>query len=259
MKKLFYILLIFSISLFANDPRILKIEDRVTNELVERSKEYFKEYKEWQIKEHNKWLKGEIEWKKLGNQDYSRVSPKFNPDITYEEYREKGYLGNWLATQVDLEDTIWGKLVKVPENSRLCGNATPVYAGGISGKGLWDLKSRLMAIGSSRKYLPDELISKLELEYINTACTIDMLLLSDKKKLKYAVEKMRKINAGLDNKTTDYSDLIKGLVMAFFMFIFLWFVAFGSKGFDFSKKEEKKEDNIDYSLFNYMMYKWWFK
>lgn len=49
------------------------------------------------------------------------------------------------------------------------------------------------------------------IEYINTASTIDILLLSDKKKLMYAVEKMRKINAGLANETTDYSDFIKAL------------------------------------------------
>ena len=49
----------------------------------------------------------------------------------------------------------------------------------------------------------------MELFGINTASTIDILLLSDKKKLMYAVEKMRKINAGLANETTDYSDFIK--------------------------------------------------
>jgi len=228
VKKLFYMLLIFSISLFASEPSILKIEDRVTNELVERSEKYFKEYKEWQIKEHNKWLKEEIEWKKLGNQDYSRIRPKLNPDITYEEYREKGYLGNWLVFQVDLEDTIWGELIKVP-TAEQCKKAS--Y--------LQNKKSRLASIkeiSRGHKMLPDEWITPAMLETMNSYCNFDTLALGPK----YPDEE----------KKIDKADQTFGLITTFVFFLtVLWLVSLllgtgkGSGSF----------------LFNAMLLRWFFK
>ncbi|WP_418181404.1 hypothetical protein ACNSOL_11935 (plasmid) [Aliarcobacter lanthieri] len=265
MKNIFISFILLSGLSFAQQFPILKIEDRITNELIERSEKYFKEYQEWQKEEHKKWIEEEKKWKKLGNKDYSRVRPKMNPNITYEEYREKGYLGNWLVSQVDLEDTIWGKLITVPQGTRMCGDQAPKPNGGIGGRGTWDLESRLDFIKeTSRGYkmLPDEWISSLELKYINSACQINSLIIGpdkDIKKLKEEVEKIEKINVGLADDTTDSGEFFKGIKLALFLFIFLWFIAFGFRGFKFWGKKEKPQGKEDYSFFNYMMYKWWFK
>lgn len=251
MKKLFVIFLLIGVFLFGNQYKVLKIQDRVTNELVEKSEKDFQEYKEWLEEEDKKFLEAE-----KNNPSHSKTSPRLNnPNISYEEYREKGYLGNWLIWQVDIEDTIWGKLITVPSSgSKEC-----------YGKHIENKKQRLDFIKeTSRGYkiLPDEWISSLELQYINSACNINSSIIGpnkDKNKLRAEVERIEKINAGLAKDTTDVDEFLKGLILAFFMFVFLWFIAFGVKGFNFWAKKEKSQDTENYSFFNYMMYKWWFK
>lgn len=251
MKKLFVIFLLIGVFLFGNQYKVLKIQDRVTNELVEKSEKDFQGYKEWLKEEDKKWLEAE-----KNNPRHSKISPRLeNPNISYEEYREKGYLGNWLIWQVDIEDTIWGKLITVPSSgSKAC-----------YGKHIENKKQRLdiiKEISRGYKILPDEWISSLELQYINSACNINSLILGpnkDKNKLRAEIERIEKINAGLSNDTKDRDEFFRGLKLALFMFIFLWFIAFGVKGFNFWGKKEKSQDSENYSFFNYMMYKWWFK
>lgn len=251
MKKLFVIFLLIGEFLFGNQYKVLKIQDRVTNELVEKSEKDFQGYKEWLKEEDKKWLEA-----KKNNPSHSKISPRLNnPNISYEEYREKGYLGNWLIWQVDIEDTIWGKLITVPSSgSKAC-----------YGKHIENKKQRLdiiKEISRGYKILPDEWISSLELQYINSACNINSSILGpnkDKNKLRAEIERIEKINAGLSNDTKDRDEFFRGLKFALFMFIFLWFIAFGVKGFNFWGKKEKSQDSENYSFFNYMMYKWWFK
>ncbi|MCT7568479.1 hypothetical protein [Aliarcobacter butzleri] len=85
MKKIIYILLAFTIPLFSKEYPIVKEENRVTNELVER---YKKQYLE----------------------------------DDFEEARRSNLLSNWLVLQVRLEETIWADLIKIPQGTRMCGN-----------------------------------------------------------------------------------------------------------------------------------------
>lgn len=286
MKKIIAILILLNGFVFSNTTdvvtselvedfnnfRPIKKEYRVTSELVERAEKDFLGYKEW-LKEHDKkWLEAEKKWLenrkgKEGHKDYSRSHPRYNPDITYEEYREKGYLGNWLRAQVDFKKTVWADLIKVPQGTRMCGDGEPEYRGGIGGRKTWDLKSRLDYIERNsigNKLLPDEWITPVVLKYINSACQLDINILSlerDFNKIKAEVERIEKINNGeVKNKNKDAEEMFTGLKYAFVLFIFFWFILFGFNGFKFwGKRKENVQVNSDNSLFNYMMYKFWFK
>ncbi|MCT7563179.1 hypothetical protein ACOL23_09725 [Aliarcobacter butzleri] len=257
MKKILIAFILSNIFLLANQFPILKSEDRVTNEIAEKSLAYFKEYKEWQIKGHKEWLEAEKKWlehrkDKEGNKDYSRISPKYNPEITYEEYREKGYLTNWLVWQVNLEDTIWNTLIQVPQGTKMCGIETPEYKGGTGGKGTWDLKSRLDYIKEAsrgRKMLPDEWISPLVLKYLNSTCQIDAILLGSKRddnKIREEIEKIEKINAGLLHNSND-STTGGGKLLLFFIAIACFFAFISGEILG------KRTGSI---LFNLILFKW---
>lgn len=240
MKKLFVIFLLIGEFLFGNQYKVLKIQDRVTNELVEKSEKDFQGYKEWLKEEDKKWLEA-----KKNNPSHSKISPRLNnPNISYEEYREKGYLGNWLIWQVDIEDTIWGKLITVPSSeSKEC-----------YGKHIENKKQRLDFIKeTSRGYkiLPDEWISSLELQYINSACNINSSILGpnkDKNKLRAEIERIKHKNEGLgDNSKASFN----GLGLLFFMLILAWFFAFIFGGI--------AGRGANSMLFNIIMLKWLFK
>lgn len=224
MKKILIFLMIISGVVFA-DIAPLPIEKRLTNEVVEMSKEAY----QGQIKNRIEW---EAERQRLAktHPGHLKTTPFYDPSISYEEYRMEPGFSNWIR-YLKLEDTIWGKLVTVPVGTRMCGNDTPRPNGGGYARTTWDLKSRLDLIKSSSagyRLLPEEWITPLMLEYINSVCYPSALLVSpraDISQLKKEVEKIRRINEGLpvkkESSSQGFGSLIVFLVAGWLFVIFI--------------------------------------
>lgn len=230
MKRfVIFIVLLFNFMNASSQYIPLKLEDRVTNELVEK---------------------------------FSKQYPEHNIELD----REKGFLSNWLVWQIKLNETVWGKLIIIPEDSEMCKGKRVSYNGGIGGTGISNLESRLDFIKETSrgtKLLPDEWIGELELKYLSSTCVIDALLIgpgTDRKKLAEEVKRIDKINTGLINSvnTKDKKDFFSGLVFTIIIFSILWVMFFGFTGSK-NGNSANKEDMRDNSLFYFFMYKWWTK